>query len=408
MTFLYSLSLGLYYLLIFMASPFNSKARKWIRGRTGLFGEIKKKIRPEDNIYWFHASSLGEFEQGRPLIEAIKIKNPSVKILITFFSPSGYEPRKNYKSADYIFYLPVDSKRNASRFIELINPSKAFFIKYEFWYHYLNGLKKRNIPVYLISANFRPDQVFFRWYGGWFRKMLRIFTHIFVQNTGSEQLLKETGLKNVTVSGDTRFDRVAEIARQSVSIELAEKFSEGSTVIICGSTWDKDEDILSQYINASPGKINYIIAPHEIHSIKIERLLKKLAKPAIRYSSATIKNINDYQVLIIDNIGMLSSLYKYADIAYIGGGFGAGIHNILEAATFGLPVVFGPNCSKFREAVDLAGAGGAFPVNDYGSLKSRFDELLENSQYKKAGKISKEYVISNQGATRKILDTVKE
>jgi 3-deoxy-D-manno-octulosonic-acid transferase len=408
MTFLYSLVLGLYYLLIFIASPFNSKARQWIRGRAGLFREIKKRVNAEDNIYWFHASSLGEFEQGRPLIEAIKLRNPSVKILITFFSPSGYEPRKKYKSADYIFYLPMDSKKNASRFIELINPCKAFFIKYEFWYHYLNGLKKKNVPVYLVSANFRPGQVFFRWYGGWFRKILGIFSHIFVQNTVSEKLLKETGLKNVTVSGDTRFDRVAEIARQSVFIELAEEFSKDSTVIICGSTWDKDEDILTEYINTSHWNINYIIAPHEIHPSKIERLIKKLDKPAIRFSSATVKNINDYRVLIIDNIGMLSSLYRYADIAYIGGGFGAGIHNILEAATFGLPVVFGPNYGKFREAVDLAAAGGAFPVNNYDGLKRRFGELLENSQYKKAGKISKEYVLKNQGATRKILDTIKE
>jgi 3-deoxy-D-manno-octulosonic-acid transferase len=408
MAFLYSIGIGLYWLIIFLASPFNSKARKWIRGRAGLFKEIKKKVNPEDNIYWFHASSLGEFEQGRPLIEAIKLKNPSVKILITFFSPSGYEPRKNYKSADYIFYLPMDSKRNASRFIELINPSKAFFIKYEFWYHYLKELKKQNVPVYLVSANFRNGQIFFRWYGGWFRKILRIFSHIFVQNPGSEKLLKEIGLKNVTISGDTRFDRVAEIARQSVFIELAEKFSKDSTVIICGSTWDKDEDILVQYINTSPWKIKYIIAPHEIHPSKIERLIKKLDKPAVRFSSATVKNINDYQVLIIDNIGMLSSLYRYADIAYIGGGFGAGIHNILEAATFGLPVVFGPNYGKFREAVDLAAAGGAFPVNNFSDLKRKFGELLENSQYKKAGKISKEYVINSQGATRKILDTIKE
>jgi 3-deoxy-D-manno-octulosonic-acid transferase len=407
MTFLYSLGLGLYYLMIFIASPFNSKARQWIRGRTGLFKEIKKRVNADDNIYWFHISSLGEFEQGRPLIEAIKAKYPSVKILVTFFSPSGYEPRKNYKTADYIFYLPPDSKRNASRFIELINPSKAFFIKYEFWYHYLNGLKKQNTPVYLVSANFRSGQVFFRWYGGWFRKMLRIFSHIFVQNTVSEKLLKEIGLENVTVSGDTRFDRVAEIARQSVIIELAEEFSKDSIVIICGSTWDKDEDILVQYINTSHRKIKYIIAPHEIHPSKIERLIKKLDKPSFRFSSGTIKNINDYQVLIIDNIGMLSSLYRYADIAYIGGGFGAGIHNILEAATFGLPVVFGPNYRKFREAADLAAAGGAFPVNNFGDLKSRFDKLLENLQYKEAGKISKEYVIKNQGATLKILDIIK-
>ncbi len=408
MSFLYSLGLNIYHLTIFLASLFNNKARLWIKGRSGLFKEIEKQVSPEDNLYWFHASSLGEFEQGRPLIEAVKDQNPSIKILLTFFSPSGYENRKNYKAADYIFYMPMDSKRNSSRFIKLINPSKTFFIKYEFWYHYLNCLKRRNIPVYLVSANFRPDQVFFKWYGRWFRKILHIFTHIFVQNTRSEQLLKNIGLDNVTVSGDTRFDRVAEIARQSKSIELAEKFREGSTVIIGGSTWEKDEEILAEYINTSSAKIKYIIAPHEIRESKIERIIKSLDKPAIRYSSADINNINDYRVLIIDNVGMLSSLYRYADIAYIGGGFGVGIHNILEAATFGLPVVFGPKFSKFQEAVDLVRAGAAFPVNNFGDLKNQFDKLLENLRYKEAGKISKDYVLSNQGATIKILDKIKE
>ena len=407
MVFLYSLSLKIYYLVILLASLFNNKARLWVKGRTGLFGRIEKQVSPEDKIYWFHASSMGEFEQGRPLIEAIKDQNTSIKILLTFFSPSGYENRKNYKAADYIFYLPMDSKRNSVKFIRLVNPSKTFFIKYEFWYHYLSQLKKQNIPVYLVSASFRPDQVFFKWYGSWFRKILYIFTHIFVQNTTSEQLLKNTGLDNVTVSGDTRFDRVAEIARQSKRIELAEKFRKDSTIIIGGSTWERDEEILAEFINTSSRKIKYIIAPHEIHESKIERIIRSLNKPVIRYSSASINDINNYQVLIIDNVGMLSSLYKYADIAYIGGGFGVGIHNILEAATFGLPVVFGPNYGKFQEAVDLVRAGGAFPVNNFEDLKNLFDDLLEKDRYNKAGKIAREYVVKNKGATWRILNEIK-
>jgi 3-deoxy-D-manno-octulosonic-acid transferase len=407
MVFLYSLGLKFYYLLIFLVSLFNRKARLWIRGRKGIFDKIKKQVKPENNLLWFHASSLGEFEQGRPLIEAFKNRNKSVKILLTFFSPSGYENRKNYKTADYIFYLPPDTKKNAYKFIKLINPSKAFFIKYEFWYHYLNQLQINNIPVYLVSANFRQNQVFFRWYGGWFRKILNKFTHIFVQNKKSEQLLKQIGLDNVTISGDTRFDRVAEIARQAREIEIAGKFRQKSPLIIAGSTWEKDEEILVEFINTSSLNIKYIIAPHEIHESGIQRIIKSISKPVIRFSSASTVNIKDYQVLIIDNIGMLSSLYRYANIAYIGGGFGVGIHNILEAATFVLPVVFGPNYGKFQEAVDLVESGGAFSVNDYASLKIQFENLLGKIEKNEAGRISREYVLKNQGATTKILDFIK-
>jgi 3-deoxy-D-manno-octulosonic-acid transferase len=407
MVFFYSLGLKLYYLLIFLVSSFNRKARLWIRGRKGIFDKIKKQVKPGNNLLWFHASSLGEFEQGRPLIEAFKNRNKSVKILLTFFSPSGYENRKNYKTADYIFYLPPDTKKNACKFVKSVNPSKAFFIKYEFWYHYLNQLHINKIPVYLVSANFRQNQVFFKWYGGWFRNILNKFTHIFVQNKKSEHLLKQIGLNNVTVSGDTRFDRVAEIARQAKKIEIAEKFKQDSLVIIGGSTWTKDEEILVEFINTSSLNIKYIIAPHEIHESNIQRIIKSINKPVIRFSSANTGNVIDYQVLIIDNIGLLSSLYRYADIAYIGGGFGVGIHNILEAATFGLPVVFGPNYGKFQEAVDLVESGGAFPVNSFGSLRIQFENLLGKIEENEAGKISREYVLKNQGATSKILNETK-
>ncbi len=403
MVFLYSLGLKFYYLIILLASLFNRKARLWIKGRKRIFDKIKNQIKTENNLLWFHASSLGEFEQGRPLIEALKNKDKSIKILLTFFSPSGYEIRKNYKTADYIFYLPLDTKKNAYKFVKLVNPSKAFFIKYEFWYHYLNQLQITNIPVYLVSANFRQNQVFFRWYGGWFRSILHKFTHIFVQNKKSEQLLKDIGLDNITIAGDTRFDRVAEIARQAKEIEIAQKFKQDSPVIIGGSTWDKDEEILVEFINTSSLNIKYIIAPHEIHESGIQRIIKSINKPVTRFSLANTGNINDYKVLIIDNIGMLSSLYRYADIAYIGGGFGIGIHNILEAATFGLPVVFGPNYGKFQEAVDLVEAGGAFSITDSGSLKNQFEDLLGKNKKIEAGKIAREYVIKNQGATNIIL-----
>jgi len=406
MVFLYSLGLKFYYLVILLGSLFNRKARLWITGRKKIFDKIKNQLKPKNNLLWFHASSLGEFEQGRPLIEAVKKRNKSIKILLTFFSPSGYEIRKNYKTADYIFYLPLDTKKNAYKFIKLVNPSKAFFIKYEFWYHYLNQLQINKIPVYLVSANFRQNQVFFRWYGGWFRSILSKFTHIFVQNKMSERLLKNIGLDNLTISGDTRFDRVAEIAIQVKRIEIAEKFKQDSRVIIGGSTWEKDEEILVEFINTSSLNIKYIIAPHEIHESNIQRIIKSINKPVVRFSSANTGNINDYQVLIIDNIGMLSSLYRYADIAYIGGGFGVGIHNILEAATFGLPVVFGPNFGKFQEAVDLVESGGAFTVNNFDSLKTQFENLLEKFEKNEAGKISREYVLKNQGATNIILDKI--
>lgn len=407
MVFLYSLAITVYFLGILIASLINRKARLWIRGRRNIFDKIKEQVKQSDNLFWFHASSLGEFEQGRPLIETIKKKYNSVKILLTFFSPSGYEIRKNYQNADYIFYLPIDTKRNALKFLKLIGPAKAFFIKYEFWYHYLDQLNKLNIPVYLISAKFRQEQIFFRFYGKWFRNMLLKFAHIFVQDKSSERLLKIIGLNDVTISGDTRFDRVAELAKQSKKIEIVEKFKQDSTIIIAGSTWEKDEALIIEFINNTSHKLKYIIAPHEIYKSNIQRISNSIKKPSVLYSASNIDNVSKFEVLIIDNIGMLASLYKYADIAYIGGGFGIGIHNILEAATFGLPVVFGTKYKKFKEAVDLVSLGGAFSICGYTSLKKQFEDLLEMRKRNYAGGISEKYVLENQGATSIILERIK-
>ncbi len=376
-------------------------------GRKGLIKKIAQTIDQGNQIIWFHAASLGEFEQGRPVMEAIRKDYPDYKLLVTFFSPSGYEIRKNYSGADYIFYLPLDTARNASKFIEIVQPVKVFFVKYEYWYHYLKILHQKKMPVYLISAIFRSNQVFFRWYGGWYRKMPGYFNHIFVQNDDSLNLLKKYGITHTSKSGDTRFDRVAEISRQTRTIAVVEKFCNSKTTVICGSTWEKDEEILLKYINQSEDALKFIIAPHEIHESHIQRIISGLEKPYILYSEATAVNVTGKQVLIINNIGMLSSLYKYGQCAYIGGGFGVGIHNILEAAAFHLPVVFGPNYHKFREAVDLIQLKGAFCIHDFSELSTVFNSFLGNEEKRlKAGNIAGKYVADNQGATSEIMNRV--
>ena len=407
MKLLYSLSIRFYVFGILVFSFFDRKARLWLAGRKGIFKKLSEAISTKDKIVWFHAASLGEFEQGRPVMETIRKNHPGFKILLTFFSPSGYEVRKNYQGADYIFYLPIDFKRNAERFIKIVNPHKVFFIKYEYWYHYLKELSNKKIPVYLISAIFRKNHLFFKWYGGWYRKMLLYFTHIFVQDDESLQLLNQFGLKHVSKSGDTRFDRVAEIARQTRQIEIAEKFCNRQTVVICGSTWEKDEELLVKYINQTDSQLKFIVAPHEIHQSHLTKITGALNKPCIKYSEAKHVDVTEIQVLIIDNIGMLSSLYKYGQWAYIGGGFGVGIHNILEAATFNLPVVFGPNYGKFKEAVDLVHLRGAFCIAGYADLAGIFDSFLKDlDKRQKSGEIAGKYVTDNQGATLRIMKMV--
>ncbi len=405
MLLFYNLSIRTYVFFIRIAAIFNPKAKQWITGRKNLWQRLQRAINRDDNIVWFHAASLGEFEQGRPVIEAYKEKFPDTKILLTFFSPSGYEIRKNYQGADYIFYLPPDFPGYAKRFISIVNPKAVYFIKYEFWYHYLNELRKRQIPCYIFSAIFRPNQLFFKSYGGFYRKMLKAFTHFFVQNKASKQLLQEIGFTNVDVVGDTRFDRVYTIAQQAKQLPELENFSNNRLVLIAGSTWPKDEEHIIRYINTTQKGYKYIIAPHEVDENHIKNITAQIKKSWVRYTQSTPETIANSEVLIIDCIGILSSLYRYGDIAYIGGGFGRGIHNTLEAATFGLPIIFGPNYQKFQEAKDLLQLNAAISYNTYNQLETtlnRFDE--DTTARTQSGKASKIYVEQKCGASSQILE----
>jgi 3-deoxy-D-manno-octulosonic-acid transferase len=403
MKILYSIGIYIYGAFISMASLFNEKARLLRKGQHQAFKLLKEKVDPNARYVWFHAASLGEFEQGRPVIEQLKKEKPETKILLTFFSPSGYEVRKNYTGADIISYLPLDTPRAARKFVNLVNPSKAVFIKYEFWPNYLKALKAKNIPVYSISATFRTNQVFFQWYGKWYRNLLKTFRHIFVQDQNSQDLLLVHGIKNVSIAGDTRFDRVADLGKQAKSIPFIEAFVAGAQkVIVAGSSWPKDEELLVRYLKLHPD-IKLIIVPHEIDYSHITEISKLLGGKFIRYSEANTENLQTTNCLVVDAIGLLSSIYRYANVAYIGGGFGVGIHNSLEAAVYGIPVVFGPNYQKFREARELITVGGAFSISNYVALEAQFDRLLKDNQ---AGKIAGEYVKNNTGATERIIKEI--
>jgi len=394
MNTLYNISIWIFSVAVHIASLFNPKAKQWIKGRKSIFQKLAEATKEEQDIVWFHCASLGEFEQGKPIIEGYKIKYPTHKILLTFFSPSGYEIRKNYDGADWIFYLPADTKKNAKQFISIVNPIKVIFIKYEFWFNYMAELNKKNIPFYSVSSIFRKEQSFFKY--DWFAKQLNNVSHFFVQDQNSKELLKNIGFSNCTVAGDTRFDSVISNTQNSISISLVEKFSENKTTIICGSTWPKDEALLVKYIKKNPN-YNYIIAPHEMQHISA---LKNQTN-ALLFSKANNTNISDINVLIIDSIGILSNVYKYGDLAYIGGGFGSGIHNILEAVTFGLPVVFGPNYQKFKEANELIELEGAISISNFKELTSAIDYF---NTFDKS--IAINYTQENSGATKKILNLI--
>ncbi len=405
MRIIYKIGIQLYFFLVVIAAIFHIKARRWLRGRSGIWRKIREKINPGDKVIWIHCASLGEFEQGRPVIEELRSRLPDRKLLLTFFSPSGYELRKNYEGVDCVTYMPLDTRYNAWKFMNLIKPEMAFFIKYEFWYYFLRTLSKRHVPVFLVSAKFRRDQVFFKWYGTWYRKLLKFFKILFVQNEESRRLLGVIGVKNVVVAGDTRFDRVYKISKYSVEYPWIEPFSKNKTVIVAGSTWDKDEQILIEYINQSNEKTRFILAPHEISGKKLIRLIELIQKRTVRFTDIDKSSYANAKVLIIDNIGHLSSLYKYGNIAYIGGGFGKGIHNILEAATYGLPVIFGPNYRKFLEAVDLVEKKSAFPINTFEELKNSIDRLItQNDLLTSCSETTLKYIISKLGATNIIVD----
>ena len=409
MQIIYNLSIYLYLLAIRIASLFNSKAKLWLSGRKNQNLELRIKD-SKSKIIWFHCASLGEFEQARPLIESIKFKVQSsklttdFKIVLTFFSPSGYEIRKNYQSADYIFYLPIDTPSNARKFIETIKPTTVFFVKYEFWFNYLQELKSKNIPTYLVSGIFRENHYFFKGYSSWFRGQLKCFSHFYLQDEKSRELLKTIGYTNTTFAGDTRFDRVADIAANVKSFPLIEQFKQDKNILITGSSWREDEDLISRF---KLGSFKLIIAPHEIDENHIKSILELFKSSTIvRYSKANEANVKAADVLIIDNIGMLSSLYQYGTIAYIGGGFGKGIHNILEAATFGLPTIFGPNYQKFNEAKELIHLGGAFSITNAAEFENTMQLLSNKSVLKTASNQSKQYVQSRVGATSKILNSI--
>jgi 3-deoxy-D-manno-octulosonic-acid transferase len=396
MLWLYTIGIQFYALIVKIFSLFNSKAAFFINGRRNLFERISQTIDPGQKHIWFHFASLGEFEQGRPVLESLKQTYPQKKIIITFFSPSGYEIRKDYQNADGVFYLPIDTARNARKLIKAFNPEIAIFTKYEFWYHYFDVLAKNHIPIFVISSIFRPGQIYFRWYGGLNRTILRFVTHFFVQNEESKTLLQQLNITNVTVSGDTRFDRVVANAQSPKQIEIIAKFCANQKIFIAGSTWPADEQLISELVKANLD-LKFIIAPHEIDEGHITDI-QELFPQAIKYSEA--ESNHSAQVLIIDNIGLLSAIYQYGDIAYIGGGFGVGIHNTLEAAAFGIPVIFGPNYQKFKEAKDLIQLGGAKSISNKEELNSAFKVLTAT---KEPGLIAAQYVDEQKGSTEKIL-----
>lgn len=403
MAFLYNIGIRTYTLAIRLASPFNEKAALWIKGRKNIQKKISTVNKGSHRLVWFHAASLGEFEQGRPVMEALKKEQPDTRILLTFFSPSGYEIRKNYAGADYIYYLPADTPRNARHFIESVQPDAAVFVKYEYWYNYLNQLNKRHIPTYLISAIFRKEQPFFKTWGGLHRKMLHFFTRMFIQDEESARLLSSIGIQAFEQTGDTRFDRVKQIADTAQDIDKVAHFLNGAPAVVCGSTWPPDEELLLDYINRDNTDFKWIIAPHEIGENHIRTILGKCQKKVIRYTQDEAGE-TDAKVLIIDCIGLLSSIYRYGKIAYIGGGFGIGIHNTLEAAVYGIPVIFGPRYQKFNEAVRLIQQGGAFSIHNKTELDELLDSLLQDQAITEtAGRQALAYVNSQLGATAIIM-----
>jgi len=400
MNLIYNIAISLYNRGIKLASLFNDKAFLLNEGRKHTHNFCKDFKRDRSKLIWLHAASLGEFEQGRPIMEALKAKKTNTKILLTFFSPSGYEVSKNYSSADYILYLPSDNPRKAKQFVSCFNPDIAIFVKYEFWYNFLNQLHKKNIPTYLISANFQANQVFFKPWGGLYRKMLHFFDKLFVQNTESVRLLKNIGITNVEKVGDTRFDRVKQISQETKRLSKIENFLKDSPCVVCGSSWPPDEDILFPYINNSQSKYKWIIAPHQIDEGHIKSIISKCKRKVSRYSQAKPNG----DVLIIDCIGILSLIYRYGNIAYIGGGFGVGIHNTVEAAVYGIPVIFGPKYQRFKEAIDLIGIKGGFSIDNKESLHKLLDKFITDEDYlNTCGNNALKYVNSQLGSSDTIL-----
>ncbi|AOW09224.1 3-deoxy-D-manno-octulosonic acid transferase [Flavobacterium gilvum] len=408
MHFLYNLAIQFASFFLKIIALFNPKIKLFVDGRKDVFTILEQKIAANDKTIWFHAASLGEYEQGLPVIEKIKKKYPAHKIIVSFFSPSGYEVRKNNTVADVTIYLPLDTPKNAKRFLKLAHPEMVFFIKYEFWINYLNQLQKQNIPTYLISGIFRKKQLFFKWYGGFYRKALKSFTYFFVQNENSRKLISQLGETNVIVSGDTRFDRVVTILEKDNTLDFVSQFKNNKTTIVIGSSWPKDETILAEYINSCKDDIKFIIAPHNIKPDQIKQLQASILKKTVLFSEKENKDLSQFDVFIIDTIGILTKIYSYADIAYVGGGFGnPGVHNLLEPATFGIPIVIGPNYSHFEEAISLVKIEGCISITNFKELETAFSTLVQNPILKsKKGEICYNFIQQNKGATNRILEKI--
>ena len=415
MSFIYNFILLFASQLLKIFAFFSPKMKLFVEGRKSVFETLKNNIQEFDKTIWFHAASLGEYEQGLTVIEKVKQKYPNHKIIITFFSPSGYEVRKNNTVADVTVYLPLDTISNAKQFLKVVHPEMVFFIKYEFWPNYLKELKNQNINTYLISGIFRENQAFFKWYGGFYRKALKTFTYFFVQNESSKLLLQSIGFSNVSVSGDTRFDRVVTILEKDNTLDFIAAFKNNQPTIVIGSSWPKDEELLIQYIESAPQNVKFIIAPHNINHNQILNLKSKISKKTLLFSEkkemlkqVQHDNLEDFQVFIIDTIGILTKIYSYADIAYVGGGFGnPGVHNLLEPATFGIPIVIGPNYSHFAEAIELVQIGGCISVNNPENFQAILNELISDSLVQKSkGNLGAQFVQKNKGAVAKIMSTV--
>lgn len=410
MKLIYNFSIYVYAALIRVASIFNPQAKQFLTGRRGQFRKMKAAVGASDEVVWFHCASVGEFEQARPVIEVFKKSYPNYKILLTFFSPSGYELRKNYELADYVFYLPMDKAANARKFINIFHPRLAIFIKYEYWFNYIDEIYKAGIPLFFVSAIFRSQQHFFRFYGGWFRKQLRKVTWFFIQNETSDRLLSQIGIQNYELSGDTRFDRVLKVLDSPFELPEISLFKGNNELLVAGSTWPPDEDILLSYLNGKPKNFKLLLVPHKIDENHIAEIMKKFdGFSPLRYSQSKEKKLSESSVLVMDKMGLLSGLYRYADLAYVGGGFGVGIHNLLEAAVYGLPVLFGPNHEQFQEANDLLALGGGYCVKNTKNFQDITDHLRNDStSYKRASAASKGYVRENSGATGKVIIKMKE
>lgn len=422
MFFLYDLLVHFVGYSLKIVAALNPKMKLFVEGRKNVFEQIEQKISPGDKTIWFHAASLGEFEQGMPVMEKIRTLFPDHKIIVTFFSPSGFEVRKNNTIANLTVYLPLDTRQNAKHFLDLINPEMTFFIKYEYWPNYLNELKKRQLKTYLISGVLRENQVFFKWYGGFYRNCLTAFDYFFVQNESSKKLLQSLGYQNVKISGDTRFDRVVSILERDNTLDFIEEFKNNTTTIVIGSSWPKDEELLINFINNSAENVKFIIAPHNIKSEQILELQKSITKKSILFSdysdsvqtephAGTGRDLPlwEYDVFIINTIGILTKIYRYADIAYVGGGFGnPGVHNILEPATFGIPIVIGPNFNHFAEAIALVNMEGCISISSQNQLNETFSTLLSNEDIRhEKGHICSTFVQMNKGATDIILNHLK-